>query len=265
MTQKHKALTHESQALTKSMVANFDDDLIDLDPQSNPSAQKEFHINCALLKLLESNWLQPSAPLTTSPQLDSVPILPKITQAQLKLWKAAIARQEHIEKQKRHNALDSNNQMNVDISAPETEHGKFVQNLLDPVVVPVSEIISSALPAIDSCANVIQDICLTSSLNKKRGVAFLLITNAFFEFLDNKLTKKNAIDQPNFKPYLCLLLSEPGGTGKTHVVCSVQQVMKLYDCEHNIWFLAPSGSAAALIDGMTVHKGLSIKIQNKIK
>ncbi|KAF8231124.1 hypothetical protein L208DRAFT_1278606 [Tricholoma matsutake] len=57
-----------------------------------------------------------------------------------------------------------------------------------------------------------------------------------------------------------MLLSGPGGTGKTHVVNAVQQIMKIYGYQHSIHFLAPSGSAASLIDGMTIHKGLSIKI-----
>ena len=58
-----------------------------------------------------------------------------------------------------------------------------------------------------------------------------------------------------------MLLSGPGGTGKTHVVNAVQQVMKSYGYQHSIRFLAPSGSAASLIDGMTIHKGLSIEVQ----
>lgn len=41
--------------------------------------------------------------------------------------------------------------------------------------------------------------------------------------------------------------------------------MEAHGCRHKIRFLAPSGSAAALIDGMTVHKGLGIKVQKKDK
>ncbi|KLO04102.1 hypothetical protein SCHPADRAFT_841031, partial [Schizopora paradoxa] len=59
---------------------------------------------------------------------------------------------------------------------------------------------------------------------------------------------------------LRLFLCGPGGTGKTHVIHSVQEVMKYYGCEHQLRFLAPTGNAAALIDGMTCHKGLGLKI-----
>ena len=42
-------------------------------------------------------------------------------------------------------------------------------------------------------------------------------------------------------------------------------IMQLYNCDHNICFLAPTGSAAALIEGMTVHKGLGIKVKSSTK
>ncbi|KAG2135304.1 hypothetical protein DEU56DRAFT_721738, partial [Suillus clintonianus] len=64
---------------------------------------------------------------------------------------------------------------------------------------------------------------------------------------------------------LIMLMTGPGGTGKTHVVKAVQSVMQHYGCAHIIRFLAPTGSAAALIDGMTVHKGLGIKIKSNNK
>ncbi|KAG2048424.1 hypothetical protein BDR06DRAFT_826771, partial [Suillus hirtellus] len=62
---------------------------------------------------------------------------------------------------------------------------------------------------------------------------------------------------------LWMLMTGPGGTGKTHVVKAIQHVMQHYGSAHLIRFLAPTGSAAALIDSMTVHKGLCIKINSK--
>lgn len=59
-----------------------------------------------------------------------------------------------------------------------------------------------------------------------------------------------------------MLMTGPGGTGKMHVVKAVQAVMKHYGCSHLIRFLAPTGLAAALIDRMTVHKGLGLKIKS---
>ena len=57
-----------------------------------------------------------------------------------------------------------------------------------------------------------------------------------------------------------MLMTGPGGTGKTWVVKAVCSIMQHYNCGHKIQFLTPTGSAAALINGMTVHKGLGIKV-----
>ena len=46
---------------------------------------------------------------------------------------------------------------------------------------------------------------------------------------------------------------------------AVRSVMQHYNCGHKIQFLAPTGSAAALINGMTVHKGLGIKVNLNAK
>lgn len=62
-----------------------------------------------------------------------------------------------------------------------------------------------------------------------------------------------------------MLMTGPGGTGKTHVVKALKDVMAHYGAAHQIRFLAPTGSAAALIDGMTIHKGLGIKVKSNEK
>ena len=77
----------------------------------------------------------------------------------------------------------------------------------------------------------------------------------------NFMNGKNKLsEQP---PQLCILLTGPGGTGKTHIVCAVNKVMSPYGCEHHIHYLAPTGSIAKISNGMTVHKGLGIAIQKK--
>lgn len=58
-----------------------------------------------------------------------------------------------------------------------------------------------------------------------------------------------------------MVMSGPGRTGKTYVVNAVRALMIRYGCSHQIHFLAPTDLAASLIDGMTIHKGLGIKIQ----
>jgi hypothetical protein len=52
-------------------------------------------------------------------------------------------------------------------------------------------------------------------------------------------------------PPLSMIMTEPGGTGKMYVVNAVKAFMAWYGCAHLIHFLAPTGSAASFIDGMT--------------
>ncbi|KAI5984364.1 hypothetical protein EDD15DRAFT_2177323, partial [Pisolithus albus] len=94
-------------------------------------------------------------------------------------------------------------------------------------------------------------------LNEKQWVAFRIITNYFVQKF---ICKKNTASER-----LCMFMTGPGGTGKTHVVRAVKSLLEHYSCGHIIRFLAPTGSAANLIDGMTIHKGLGIKIQSKKK
>ena len=80
--------------------------------------------------------------------------------------------------------------------------------------------------------------------------------------------QKCGINRPadtKYRKYLSLLLTGPGGTGKTHVVKAIQRVMEAYGRANNIRFLAPSGAAATLINRMTIHKGFFIKVRKKGK
>lgn len=190
--------------------------------------------------------------------------LPTITPQQMKQWKAEIAEQESILKRTRHNALDINNQMDVDSVVLHTENGENCganQTHTQQNRVPGSEVCFGPKLPVQSREQLLQSIITKDTLNAKQVVAFQIIAGEFFKYVDDQEQKINKANEPNFKPYLHLLLSGPGGTGKTHVVNAVQQVMKIYCYHHNIRFLAPSGSAASLIDGMTIHKGLSIKVQ----
>ena len=104
--------------------------------------------------------------------------------------------------------------------------------------------------------SVVTRISCDYSLNEKQWIAYCIITKYF---LQKFVAKKDTAD------HLCMLMTGPGGTGKTHVVCTVKSIMEHYNCAHIIQFLAPTGSAANLIDGMTIYKGLGIKIHSQRK
>ncbi|KAK0219147.1 hypothetical protein IW262DRAFT_1229707, partial [Armillaria fumosa] len=61
------------------------------------------------------------------------------------------------------------------------------------------------------------------------------------------------------EPYsMRLFLMGLGGTGKTHVIKALISVMEQCRDGHTIQFLAPTRSAAAINDGMTVHKAFGL-------
>ncbi|KAG2750133.1 hypothetical protein P692DRAFT_20734276, partial [Suillus brevipes Sb2] len=108
--------------------------------------------------------------------------------------------------------------------------------------------------------DVISHVAAEFVLNEKQHVAYRMICDFFIARYVNK-----QLDASDVGGQLTMLMTGPGGTGKTHVVKAVQTVMKSYGYAHLIRFLAPTGSAAALIDGMTIHKGLGIKIRSANK
>ncbi|KAG1876994.1 hypothetical protein C8R48DRAFT_559460, partial [Suillus tomentosus] len=103
---------------------------------------------------------------------------------------------------------------------------------------------------------VVQEIGTQFNLNEAQWQAFSVITRHFIRHHVDK------VPMDNHDGRLTMLMTGPGGTGKTHVVKAVQAVMRHYGCAHLIRFLAPTGSAASLINGMTVHKGLGLKIKS---
>jgi len=59
------------------------------------------------------------------------------------------------------------------------------------------------------------------------------------------------------------MMTGPGGTGKTHVINALCELMRRYNSSHKIRFLAPTGAAAVLIGGQTIHSGFGIKPRSK--
>jgi hypothetical protein len=108
-----------------------------------------------------------------------------------------------------------------------------------------------------SAEDVINNVGKEYSFNDKQWIAFHIIACSFIK------TFVYGLDL-DAKP-LRMLMTGLGGTGKTHVVKAVQKVMAHYGAAHRIRFLAPTGSAAALIDGMTIHKGLGINVKSREK
>ncbi|THU89848.1 hypothetical protein K435DRAFT_677002, partial [Dendrothele bispora CBS 962.96] len=91
-------------------------------------------------------------------------------------------------------------------------------------------------------------------LNRKQKMAFTIISRSYI----NRFLFGTEQGEP-----LKMLLTGPGGTGKTHTVKAVREVMSHFGRENRICFLAPTGSAASLIQGTTIHTGLGIAVGSK--
>ena len=168
---------------------------------------------------------------------------------------------------KRQESLITHAQRNAQESVPETLN-VVAETEQGPMIHTVDHTETGLCPPTDtmkvdkpdemlSAEDVIRKVGNELNLNEKQWVAFKIIARSFIR---EHVEGIKSDSEP-----LRMLMTGPGGTGKTHVVKAVQQVMEHYGCAHKIRFLAPTGSAATLIDGMTIHKGLGIKIKSKEK
>ncbi|KAF8290394.1 hypothetical protein DL93DRAFT_2038660, partial [Clavulina sp. PMI_390] len=100
--------------------------------------------------------------------------------------------------------------------------------------------------------SLVDEISKEWALNEKQNLAFCIMASQFQKIMLQKSDTDNQV-----KP-LRMFMEGPGGTGKTHVLRALQSLMSRYGCAHRIRFLAPTGGAAALLDGQTIHRGLGI-------
>jgi hypothetical protein len=251
---KKAEITNESCTLTNSLFSQDSciplvDDIADQPLASNV----DFAANQQILLLQQSNWFKP--PLHPHSQLPSN--LPTVTDALLKHQKTSLKTQEATLMQQRQNQMDSSNPtMNDSSHIPPTE-GAHSQSTSSPCPQTDAPNINKSPQTTDmDPEDVINHVGSKFGLNKKQWISFRLVACSFI--------KTHASMSDNPQP-ICILLTGPGGTGKTHVVNALRTLMAEYGSEHTLCFLAPTGSAASLIDGMTIHKGLGIKIKSNRK
>ena len=260
---KRTVVTRESATMSASVgLPEIDVENVENTSSENTSSEKNFRIQQAVLAMQQSNWL------TVLPKINNIHTtvndlgamhhddnLPDITQTLLKHWKTETKKQEQIILNQRRNALSPEQQTMLDDSVIvcDTEIHPTVFSTTDTVCPPTEAPNTPSINMNDehSAHNVLLAVEHDFNLNVKQIQAFRIIAHHFI--------KKFVLKVPTEKP-LRMLMTGPGGTGKTHVVKALKKVMKNYGCEHKIRFLAPTGSAASLIDGMTIHKGLGIKI-----
>lgn len=87
------------------------------------------------------------------------------------------------------------------------------------------------------------------SLNEHQRAIASLVLNTIYNFVEN---------QPGYVP-LRLFVSGTAGTGKSYVIkCLQRLVRQLFGCNDAIQVITPTGNAAYLVQGRTVHSFLGI-------
>ncbi|KAH8925831.1 hypothetical protein BT69DRAFT_1216054 [Atractiella rhizophila] len=107
----------------------------------------------------------------------------------------------------------------------------------------------------ESPSDVVYRVANEWMLNEQQLFSFKIIVQRFFNLL---------YDERNEEP-LCMFVTGPGGTGKTQVINTVCDILKQCAQSHQIRVMAPTGNAAALVDGTTIHSGLQIPVREESK
>ena len=274
---KKATMAAQSQALTKSIFHNNDDiTLVESNQTRSTTAKVDFIVNQYILLLQQSRWFVPQK---SHPDVDlsaAISVLPTVTNILLKKWKKAIQEQEALIVNARRGKSDPSNQnINADLEINNVKSTNAFSLADMEIQEPFKDSNNSSCcpstdaPNINAQASsiyidpetVIQQIGTEYNLNEKQWIAFKIISGSFIK---NHIQKSVELE-PKPEDLIRIILTGPGGTGKTHVVKALRDVMAVYGCGHLLRFLAPTGSAASLIDGTTIHKGLGIKIHTNDK
>ena len=272
---RQSAATQTSKAMTAALYQMDDgsDNEINLTP-SRRQIERDFQIHQFVLNLQQANWFK--APDIKLPnfnnQLSSHAVqashflysgakAQNILRSDLERWKNEIKNQEIIIAAKRRNIASPtcSKVPTTEWNAPLSDHQTVSRQLTETPNMHVidyemkgsNQEMNKNTETSTSPESILLTVQTKFKLNEKQIQAFRIIALNFL----NKCVYKNAATKP-----VHMLMTGPGGTGKTHTVRAVKEVMEYYGCGHQIRFLAPTGPAASLIDGMTIHKGLGIKI-----
>jgi hypothetical protein len=124
-------------------------------------------------------------------------------------------------------------------------------------VQPVTHAYATSAENVKTFDEHVAHIAVSQCLNAAQQIAFEICARKFAETLESEPSAPNS-----FEP-LRMLLTGPGGTGKTYVVNCLKMLMQQYGRVHCIRFLAPTGTAAKLIGGQTIHSGIGLCVRSQ--
>ena len=250
-------------ALARGEGDDDDGPLLVIDPASGslPSANVDL-----LLTLKTAGWFKKDEQAMETLPVDGVGDLPRPSAAQLKMWSESLKRQEEDLRRARFNSANLAEQQEYSIPLPSTQMAASLPNNMDvepPCTQPRAAnprlprtVTSKRMPS-ETAEQMIQRVGDEMTLNPQQWIAYLIVARKFVADLALPAEEKSAV------PPLRLLLTGPGGTGKSHVVKTLKKLMGEYGMEHQLRLVAPTGSAAALIDATTVHRSLGIQVKKK--
>ena len=222
---------------------------------------KDTSVTQAVNILREGNWFHSNTPLDAHSIVDNQRTCTPLYDADFAHWKKQIKLQEVEIAHARRSQLDPSLQSMAEVG----DESDARTTAFDPSTViekssipvqPKTEAPSvSTIRPLESYNDALREVEREFSLNRKQLIAFRICARRFHTVLIEE-----SLSRPKSTP-LRMLMTGPGGTGKTHVVKALQRVMSIFGCAHRIRFLAPTGSAAALIDGQTIHAGLGIIVE----
>ncbi|KFG84187.1 hypothetical protein MANI_116079 [Metarhizium anisopliae] len=127
-----------------------------------------------------------------------------------------------------------------------------VETILCPTVGPA---VNLEWRASDSFYAEGERICEAFTLNTRQCAALLLICR----HLDGiqHVQRESDVDQ------LCQFIGGEGGTGKSRIIEAIVELFTRRDVEHRLLVTATSGTAAARINGITIHSAFNLSVEQR--
>jgi hypothetical protein len=258
---KRAEKSRESRAMTRALHGSIEaEQEIDVDMASMGGRKiRDMQAELLVDLMRQCNWIQ-SGQCKTQDDACNASLTdhfdyPVPTPSQLKEWASSIKQQESAMTVRRRNASDVNEQAKVQKTETLTSHPPSRSpSVFNTVPIPNTETLNrSAEPS--SVAEAVRSVADKFGLNEKQRMVYNIIAQ---KFVNQHVLKVDNGSEP-----LRMLMTGPGGTGKTHAVRALQELMKQYKSQHLIRFLGPTGTSAKQIGGVTIHKGLGLSIMLK--
>ena len=256
---KRTEQARESRAMTRAMHGALDDgNVVDVDATKRGNQKmRDIQAETLLNVMRECHWIKNDHQAHRDSMAGEEDLwCPEPTPSQLKSWTVSVKRQEDEMMARRRNGGNVTEQIEVNGVESVTETMSFSLPLTrlpasEDAYIPATEALKQGCES-TSVAESMCTIAEEFGLNEKQRMVYEIVAS---KFISQHILKAADDGKP-----LRMLMTGPGGTGKTHAVKALQRLMTLHKLQHLIRFLGPTGSSAKQIGGTTIHKGLGLSI-----